>query len=59
MKCCLCNKNITGVGNNPTGALYLDLTEIKWNKDQRCCDDCYMEIVVPNIILKRYKKGTL
>ena len=47
MKCCICGKQFKGSGNSPWGALNLDNTIIKWNKNDRCCDECNMEIVIP------------
>lgn len=39
MKCCLCGKEIHGLGNNPWP---VDKTD-----EARCCDDCNMLTVVP------------
>lgn len=52
MRCCLCHKEINGYGNNPWGALNIDLSVIKWKKNARCCDECNREIVIPGRILK-------
>lgn len=50
MKCCICNKTINGWGNNPYGALKINNKPIKWNKEDRCCDKCNEEYVIPGRI---------
>ena len=50
MKCCICGKKLEGYGNNPYGALKLDNTPIRWNSEDRCCDQCNMEFVIPGRI---------
>lgn len=46
MKCCICGKEIVGYGNNPAGALDNKGNQIKWNKNDRCCDNCNIERVI-------------
>ena len=37
--CCLCGQEIDGYGNNPE--------PISTNEDDRCCDSCNLEKVIP------------
>lgn len=39
MKCCLCGKEIKDFGNNPW--------PLNNNDDDRCCDECNSEKVIP------------
>ncbi len=40
LKCCLCGTNIEdGFGNNPE--------PVSLNEEDRCCDDCNAEEVIP------------
>ncbi len=56
MKCCICNKKIDGIGNNPRGVLTLKGRIVPWRKNDRCCDACYMESVLPCKVLTYFKK---
>ena len=57
MKCCICDKEIKGHGNNPYGALNYYGRPIKWLSEDRCCDECCMEHVIPGRIkLSIFKK---
>ena len=51
MRCCLCGCKIIGYGNSPYGALHLNNKPIRWQKDDKCCDKCNMEIVIPGRVL--------
>jgi len=50
MICCICLKKIKGYGNNPYGALDYYGRPIKWDKEDRCCDECNLEHVIPGRI---------
>ena len=41
-KCCLCDKEVEGYGNNPS-----PLSE---NEDDECCDECNLTKVIPTRI---------
>lgn len=57
MRCCICGKVFNGYGNNPYGALNFYSRPIKWLKNDRCCDDCNQEHVIPGRIkLSIFKK---
>lgn len=56
MKCCICNKKIEGYGNNPWGALDIRNRPIKWKLNDRCCDACNTEFVIPGRILLQINK---
>lgn len=45
-KCVYCEKEFEGYGNNP------DITwdDKEWKENDRCCDTCSEEIVVPSRI---------
>jgi len=44
--CCICGEESVGYGNNP------DCWDGRnWDADDRCCDKCNSEVVVPNRIL--------
>ena len=43
MKCCICGKEIEGYGNNPW--------PVSTNEDDRCCDECNLEVILPERIL--------
>lgn len=48
LHCCICGKEIEGCGNNPDGAINIDTwKKEQWTLDQRCCDECNEEYVVP------------
>ena len=42
--CCICGKKCTGWGNNPW--------PVKDGENDRCCDDCNTEYVVPARIIQ-------
>lgn len=56
MKCCICGKEFEGYGNNPHGHLNLQLKPVKYKNNQRCCDECNQEYVVPGRILLAIRK---
>lgn len=49
MKCCLCGKEITDFGNNPW--------PLRNDVDDRCCDDCNMEKVIPARLAQMRSNG--
>lgn len=57
LKCCICGKKIEGVGNNPDGALDWFGRPIDWRKSDRCCDECNLEIVIPDRVKTSVKKA--
>lgn len=58
MKCCICGKEIKDCGNNPLGALDENREIIEWRGEDRCCDECNFERVVPGrLALLRRGKG--
>lgn len=54
MKCCICNKEITGMGNNPAGCIDETKKLIQWNDEDRCCDDCNKQYVLPGRMYRFY-----
>ena len=56
MKCCICGKVIHGYGNNPWGHLRLNLEPIKYRDNDRCCDRCNEEYVIPGRLILYMKK---
>lgn len=50
LRCCICNKIMEDHGNIPYGALDYYGRPIKWQKDERCCDECLGEYVIPGRI---------
>ena len=54
MKCCICNKEITGMGNNPAGCIDETKKLIQWNDEERCCDDCNKQYVLPGRMYRFY-----
>lgn len=47
-KCCLCDKEVEGYGNNPS-----PLSE---NEDDECCDECNLTKVIPARINSLFPK---
>lgn len=47
MNCCICKKEINGSGNNPW--------PLKYKDNERCCDMCNSELVIP-LRLKNMEK---
>lgn len=56
LKCCICSKEYKGHGNSPIGATDWEGRPIIWSKTDRCCDDCYLEVVIPQRINTAIKK---
>lgn len=54
MKCCICNKEITGMGNSPAGCIDETKKLIQWNDEDRCCDDCNKQYVLPGRMYRFY-----
>lgn len=54
MKCCICNKEITDMGNNPAGCIDETKKLIQWNDEDRCCDDCNKTYVLPGRMYRFY-----
>lgn len=52
--CCICGKECAGFGNNPSGAIGSDKKLIKWNADDRCCDECNHTYVLPGRMYRFY-----
>lgn len=48
MKCCICNKNIIGYGNNPAPIMH--------KMNEKCCDDCDNEVVTPLRVALYFRK---
>lgn len=46
MKCCICGKEIVGLGNNPDPLTKEDGSYFDLEKE-RCCDECNEKYVVP------------
>lgn len=44
--CCFCGRHIEGFGNNPA--------PLKNDEDDRCCDSCNSELVIPARIFGAY-----
>jgi hypothetical protein len=55
MKCIICGKEIIGNGNNPNGAIDETKKLIKWNDDDRCCDECNTKYVLPGRMYRFYR----
>lgn len=49
-KCCLCKKEFEGYGNNPDGFLDIDYKPIKWESNDRCCNDCNRLVIRDRVI---------
>ena len=49
MKCCFCEKEITGYGNNPW--------PLVTDRESRCCDDCNRNIVIPERVKRIMKRN--
>lgn len=47
MECCICKRLIKGFGNNPW--------PLKYKNEERCCDMCNIEVVIP-LRLKNMEK---
>ena len=52
MKCCFCEKEFEGYGNNPWGAMCRDaisgkIVDLEYNPEDRCCDECNTRLVIP------------
>lgn len=45
MKCCICGKEIKGIGNNPSPLK--DLTGEYFGAEDRCCNECDDAYVIP------------
>ena len=56
MKCCICGKEIKGYGNNPWGALNKNDELIAFDEDDRCCDECNEQYVIPGRLYLIYSK---
>ena len=54
-KCCICGKVETGFGNNPFGAVDENKKVIQWKEEDRCCDECNRQYVLPGRMYKFYK----
>jgi hypothetical protein len=48
IKCCICGKIIKGFGNNPW--------PVKTGEEDRCCDDCNWEFVIPARLINLQRK---
>ena len=58
MKCCICNQEIDGYGNNPNGAVWRDgskIVEPQFNENERCCDACDQLFVTPGRLYRLMK----
>ena len=55
--CCICHKEIPegSYGNNPQGAVDSTKKLIKWNADDRCCDECNSKYVLPGRMYRFYR----
>lgn len=49
MRCCICGKTFKGFGNNPY--------PVKTNPEDRCCDTCNWDFVIPARLLKLRRKN--
>lgn len=49
-KCCLCKKEFEGYGNNPDGFLDINYKLIKWESNDRCCNDCNRLVIRDRVI---------
>ena len=58
--CCICGLLSPGFGNNPDGAMWRtesgEIVTPTFNKDDRCCDDCNANYVIPGRIYQIYKQ---
>ena len=54
-KSCICGKECTGFVNNPNGAVDETKHLIKWNPEDRCCDECNHKYVLPGRMFKFYR----
>ena len=50
IKCCICGKEQEGFGHNPQGAMDNKDKWRKWKAEDRCCDDCNSNVVIPGRI---------
>lgn len=55
--CCICHKEIPegNWGNNPDGAIDETKHVIKWDPEDRCCDECNHKYVLPGRIFRFYR----
>ena len=63
-KCCICGKELpmnsdgtpSLIGtNNPDGAVDEHKRLIKWNPEDRCCDECNHKYVLPGRMFRFYR----
>ena len=63
MKCCFCEKEFEGYGNNPAGAMCKDISgkivELSYGPEDRCCDECNTRLVIPGRLYKLSKARNL
>lgn len=57
MKCCICGKEIPDgeFGNSPAGCIDETKKLIQWTADDRCCNDCNKQYVLPGRMYKFYR----
>lgn len=57
MKCCICGRELPKgyFGNNPDGAVDTNKQIIKWDVEDKCCDECNKQFVLPGRMYKFYK----
>ena len=61
MKCCICEKEIIGYGNNPDGAMWKnrlgEIEELEFGAEDRCCDECNNRYVIPGRLYRINRKS--
>ena len=53
--CCICQKEFIGWGNNPQGAVDTSKQLIRWDSEDRCCDECNTTYVLPGRMYRFYR----
>ncbi len=55
--CCICGRPLLNgyFGNNPQGAVDENKKEIQWKEEDRCCDECNRQYVLPGRMYKFYR----
>lgn len=56
-KCCICGRPLLDgyFGHNPQGAVDENKKEIQWKEEDRCCDECNRQYVLPGRMYKFYR----
>ena len=59
--CCICGDIFNGYGNNPWGAIQPEpngvIKELEFNDNDRCCDECNNQFVIPGRLWHMRKRA--